>query len=129
MEQQRGKKDNGGYLFRNAKKSSDKQPDYRGKVNVNGKEMLISGWIRQQDGEEMISLSLTDPATLPPKPGAPGSAPAASGSSGASASNASNAGGSFARQSAPAAAATPSPKDEGYSDLEDLDGLFNGLED
>lgn len=125
--EQRGKKDNGGYLFRNAKKSSDKQPDYRGKVNVNGKEMLISGWLRQQDGEEMISISLTDPATLPQKPG-PGGAPTGAGSpSGAPA-------GGFARQAAPSAPRAmetpkPSPKDEGYSDLEDLDGLFNGLDD
>lgn len=124
MEQQRGKKDNGGYLFRNAKKT-DKQPDYRGKVNVNGKEMLISGWIRQQDGEEMISISLTDPATLPPKTGG---APGAAGNNGPFARQ----GGAPAQGSAPArpaAAPTPSPKDEGYSDLEDLDGLFNGLDD
>lgn len=123
MEQQRGKKDNGGYLFRNKNKASDKQPDYRGKINVNGKEMLISGWIRMQEGEEMISLSLTDPSTLPPKAAGAG-APAAAGA--------------FARPAAPAAAAAAKPaaapaankpKDDGYSELDDLDGLFNGMDD
>lgn len=59
---------NQGYLFPN-KKAHDRQPDYRGRVNVEGKEFLVSGWIRPKDGENMISLSLTDPATLPPRQG------------------------------------------------------------
>ena len=55
---------NQGYLYPN-EKNNDRQPDYRGKLNVDGKEWLASGWIRQKDGQDMISVSLTDPATLP----------------------------------------------------------------
>lgn len=74
---------NQGYLFPN-KKAHDRQPDFRGRVNVNGEEFLLSGWIRPKDGEEMISISVTDPSTLPPRPGQGGkegrSAPASQGS-------------------------------------------------
>ena len=73
MEQQKQqvkKNENSGYLFKNANKNSEKQPDFRGKVTVNGKEFLVSGWSRTKDGEDMISISLTDPATLPPRDGA-----------------------------------------------------------
>lgn len=62
---------NQGYLFPN-KKAHDRQPDFRGRVNVNGTEYLLSGWVRPKDGEEMISLSVTDPATLPPRGGQAG---------------------------------------------------------
>ena len=69
MSQQPAKqfKDMGGYIAKNAKKSSPNQPDWRGKVRVNGKELLISGWIK--DGQpDLMNVSLTDPDTLPPKP-------------------------------------------------------------
>lgn len=59
---------NQGYLYPN-EKSNDRQPDYRGKLNVDGKEWLVSGWIRDKDGEKMISISLTDPASLPARGG------------------------------------------------------------
>lgn len=80
---------NQGYLFPN-KKAHDRQPDFRGRVNVSGKEFLLSGWIRPKDGEEMISISVTDPSTLPPRAGQGASAPRASSSppQGSSGSNA-----------------------------------------
>ena len=112
MEQQK-KKDNGGYLFANGTKTSDKSPDWRGKVNVGGKEYLISGWKRTQDGSEMISLSLTDPATLPPKQGnAQGAA-----------------GGTSAKTNAPSTKYTPpvqkpAASTNDYLDLDELEDLF-----
>jgi hypothetical protein len=134
MEQQKQKRENGGYLFKNADKRSEKQPDFRGKMNVAGKEWLVSGWTRTKDGEEMISISLTDPATLPAREGNP------QGKAGAPA-----AAGSFARKPAatPSAAAAPAAAPaaksfqpptgkaggSGYEDLDDLDSLFNGLDD
>jgi len=33
---------NTGAIFKNDKKTTDKHPDYRGKVNVNGKEMEVA---------------------------------------------------------------------------------------
>lgn len=86
MSEQTGRP-NQGYLFPN-KKTNDRQPDFRGRLNVNGTDFLLSGWVKQKDGEEMISVSVTDPATLPPRGGsaapgraapAPSTPPAASG--------------------------------------------------
>lgn len=37
---------NTGAIFKNDKKQG-KQPDYRGKVNVNGKEMEIALWLKE----------------------------------------------------------------------------------
>lgn len=68
MSEQNRSRSNQGYLYPN-KRTSDKQPDYRGKLNVNGSDFLVSGWIREKDGEKMISLALTDPATLPAQGG------------------------------------------------------------
>lgn len=125
MEQQNQKRDNSGYLFKNKDKRTEKQPDYRGKVNIGGKEWLISGWTRNKDGEEMISIALTDPASLPARDN-PGAAPRQSGSAGT---------GPFARPVAPAAAKSFQPaagkavSGSGYDELEDLDSLFNGLDD
>lgn len=78
---------NQGYLFPN-KKAHDRQPDFRGRVNVAGTDYLLSGWVRPKDGEEMISLSVTDPADLPPRGSSGGgsqkaSAPTSQSSSGA----------------------------------------------
>lgn len=64
MSDQNRSRTNQGYLYPN-NKSNDRQPDYRGKLSVEGKEFLASGWIREKDGEKMISLALTDPSTLP----------------------------------------------------------------
>lgn len=56
---------NTGYLFPNEKKN-DRQPDFRGKATIEGKEFLISAWKRDKDGTSILSLSITDPSTLPP---------------------------------------------------------------
>lgn len=67
-------KPNSGYLYPNDKKTTDKQPDYKGKLNdQTGKEWLVSAWKRSKDGVEMLSIALTDPANLPARPGAPAS--------------------------------------------------------
>ncbi len=53
---------NSGAIFKNDKKTSDKAPDYKGKVNVNGKEMEISMWINQsQKGIKYFSVSFQEP--------------------------------------------------------------------
>lgn len=129
MEQQKQqKRENGGYLFRNADKRTDKQPDFRGKMNISGKEWLISGWTRTKDGAEMISISLTDPSTLPARD--PGAAPKTS-AAGPFAKNQGSTTPSAAPKSfqPPSAKSAPAPAASNYDDLEDLDNLFNGLDD
>ena len=40
-------KQNSGAIFKNDKKTNEKQPDYKGKVNVNGKDMEIALWLKE----------------------------------------------------------------------------------
>jgi hypothetical protein len=71
-----GKKKNSGYFIANDR-TNDRQPQFRGKVDVEGKEYLISIWEKPpRDGKAMFSIELTDPASLPQR----GAAPAAAGS-------------------------------------------------
>lgn len=52
---------NSGALFRNEKKASEKHPDYRGDINVGGKDFWISGWIKtSKKGTQFMSLSVTE---------------------------------------------------------------------
>jgi hypothetical protein len=50
---------NRGVLFRELNKESDKHPDYTGKLNVDGKDYYIAGWIRDsKKGTKFMSLSV-----------------------------------------------------------------------
>jgi uncharacterized protein (DUF736 family) len=55
-------KNNSGAIFKNAKKTNEKQPDYQGTVNVNGKEMQISMWLKEsQKGVKYFSVAFKEP--------------------------------------------------------------------
>ena len=55
-------KQNTGAIFRNDKKTNEKQPDYKGKVNVNGKEMEIALWLKESSkGIKYFSCSFSEP--------------------------------------------------------------------
>lgn len=57
---------NRGYLYPNNKKQAgDSQPDFRGKLNYKGQEILVSGWWSERDGEKFLSLQSTDPSERP----------------------------------------------------------------
>lgn len=59
MEQQ---KINTGAIFKNEKKTEQKHPDYRGKINADGKEMEIALWLKEsQKGIKYFSVSLSEP--------------------------------------------------------------------
>lgn len=49
---------NKGALFVNERKQTDKHPDWNGKLNINGTEYWISGWSKQSQRGELISLAL-----------------------------------------------------------------------
>jgi len=49
-------------FFKNSKKTNEKQPDYQGTVNVNGKEMQVSLWIKEaKNGNKYFSASFQEP--------------------------------------------------------------------
>lgn len=51
---------NTGAIFKNDKKQGN-QPDYRGKVNVNGKEMEIALWLKESSkGMKYFSCSFSE---------------------------------------------------------------------
>lgn len=51
-------KDMSGSLFKNRKKEKDTHPDYNGSVKINGEELWISGWIKQdKNGNQYMSLA------------------------------------------------------------------------
>ena len=52
---------NSGVFFKNDKKGSEKAPDYKGKINVNGKEFELAGWIKEGKNGKFISLKVSEP--------------------------------------------------------------------
>lgn len=65
---------NKGAIFKNDRKQNERQPDYNGTINVEGKEYFISCWIKEsQSGKKFFSTSLT----AKEQPQAPQAAPQA----------------------------------------------------
>lgn len=50
---------NRGSLFTNDRKTSDKHPDVKGSINVEGKEYWLSGWFKTGKSGGFTSLSVT----------------------------------------------------------------------
>lgn len=51
---------NGGALFPNDRKEKETHPDFRGNINVDGKEYWIKGWKKSsKSGMKFVSLSVT----------------------------------------------------------------------
>lgn len=50
---------NRGVLFKNDKKDSDKHPDYRGSINIDGCDFWLSAWIKEGKSGKFMSLSVT----------------------------------------------------------------------
>ena len=59
---------NSGVLFKNDVGDNPKRPAYKGKVDVNGKEYEIVGWVREGKKGEFISLKVEDKAAFKPTP-------------------------------------------------------------
>ena len=53
---------NTGAIFKNDNKKADNHPDYKGKVNVNGKEMEVALWLKTSaKGLKFFSASFSEP--------------------------------------------------------------------
>jgi uncharacterized protein (DUF736 family) len=58
-------KNNSGAIFKN-NKTKETQPDYRGKVKVNDKEMEVSLWFKvSESGTKYFSASFQEPFVKP----------------------------------------------------------------
>ena len=55
-------KNNSGAIFKNDKKTAENHPDYKGKVNVNGKDMEVALWLKESKaGMKYFSASFSEP--------------------------------------------------------------------
>jgi len=63
-------KDNQGSIFVEETKKSDKHPDFKGSITVEGKEYWVSGWKRIGNNKKFISLSIDpkQPKSYQPPP-------------------------------------------------------------
>ena len=53
---------NSGAIFKNDKKAKETHPDYRGKVNVEGKDFELSLWIKEsKNGLKYFSVAVSEP--------------------------------------------------------------------
>jgi uncharacterized protein (DUF736 family) len=60
---------NRGSLFINDRKEKDTQPDYTGTINVDGRDLRLSGWKREsKQGKKYLSLSVSEPQEKSDKP-------------------------------------------------------------
>lgn len=48
---------NKGVIFKNYKKGNEKAPDYKGNINIEGKEYEIACWIREGKNGKFFSTS------------------------------------------------------------------------
>ncbi len=49
---------NRGTLGKNKRREKDTHPEYTGKLNVDGREYWLSGWVKESNGEKFFSLSV-----------------------------------------------------------------------
>jgi uncharacterized protein (DUF736 family) len=55
-------RNNTGAIFKNDNKKAENHPDYKGKVNVNGKDMEIALWMKTSaKGVKFLSASFSEP--------------------------------------------------------------------
>jgi uncharacterized protein (DUF736 family) len=67
---------NTGAIFKNTKKSTAMQPDYRGVINCDGKEKEIALWVKEsKSGMKYFSASLSDPFQKTTESTAPAESP------------------------------------------------------
>lgn len=63
---------NRGVLFKNDRKEDEKQPDYQGRIDVNGVEFWLSAWIKEGVKGKFMSLSVKPKEQRQEKPRADG---------------------------------------------------------
>ncbi len=62
MAQQAFDNRNTGVLFKNENKANDRQPDYNGRLDIEGTEIKLAAWVRtaKSTGKKFLSLRVDD---------------------------------------------------------------------
>ena len=59
-------KANTGAIFKNDKKTAENHPDYKGKINVEGKDFDVALWLKESKaGMKYFSVSISEPYVAP----------------------------------------------------------------
>jgi hypothetical protein len=58
--------ENTGVLFKNDVGDNPKRPAYKGKIDIDGKEYQLAGWLREGKSGKFISLKIDDKAAAKP---------------------------------------------------------------
>lgn len=60
---------NTGMLFKNRDRDNDRQPEYTGRVNVNGTDYWLSAWVKvsKKSGEKFFSIAIKEKDPAPAK--------------------------------------------------------------
>lgn len=57
---------NTGAIFKNDKKTAENHPDYKGHINVDGKEKQVSLWLKTSAaGTKFFSVAISEPYVKP----------------------------------------------------------------
>lgn len=60
---------NTGVLFVKKARKTDKQPNFEGRINVDGKDYELAGWSREtKNGDKYLSLRVEEPRKKEPRP-------------------------------------------------------------
>lgn len=54
---------NRGTLFVNDKKQKDSHPDFKGSINIDGKEWALAAWNKEGNRGDYLSLAVSEPWT------------------------------------------------------------------
>lgn len=57
--------ENSGLIFKNDRKNNPTQPDYKGSVNVMGKQLDIALWIKENERGKFMSATFSEPYVKP----------------------------------------------------------------
>ncbi len=57
--------ENSGLIFKNDRKDNERQPDYKGSVNVCGKQMEIALWVKENNRGKFMSAKFSEPYAKP----------------------------------------------------------------
>lgn len=61
-------KEGAGNLFRNDKRETDAQPQYRGEIKIEGKVYRLSAWVREtKTGDKYFGIAATPKEPITPK--------------------------------------------------------------